>query len=113
MKDRLEEPLYPEKEVKRILYMILSGLNHIHNNNVVHRDLKPENCILDKDFNIRIIDFGMSKPVSKVEYGKLMIGTQAFMAPELFDMDFDNRAYKCPIDVWAAGIMMYQLLCGE
>ena len=43
--------------------MILGGLHHMHSNNVVHRDLKPENCLLDKNGQVRIIDFGLSKMV--------------------------------------------------
>ena len=65
MKDKPDEALFPELEVKRIMFMLLNGLNHIHTNSVVHRDMKPQNCILDKTLNLRIIDFGMAKNVQK------------------------------------------------
>ena len=43
------------------MYMLVRGLCHIHENGIVHRDLKTENCLIDEDFNLRIIDFGLAK----------------------------------------------------
>ena len=113
MKDRPDELLFPESEVRRMLFMILSGLSHIHNNKVVHRVLKPQNIMIDKNLNMKIIDFGMAKEIKKNSNIKMMIGSMAYMAPELFDLEGADLAYKEPIDVWAAGIIMYLLLCGE
>lgn len=42
-----KESLFPEEEIRRIMYMLMSGLHHIHSNRVIHRDLKPENVIID------------------------------------------------------------------
>mmetsp|Transcript_23301 Transcript_23301/g.27347 ORF Transcript_23301/g.27347 Transcript_23301/m.27347 type:complete len:95 (-) Transcript_23301:38-322(-) len=63
------ETLFPEEEVCRIMHMIMAGLHHIHVNNVVHRDLKPQNCMIDKNMQLRIIDFGLSKSVQRTEEG--------------------------------------------
>lgn len=49
MKDRLEDTLFPEAKVCKLMRMLLSGLHHIHGNNVVHRDLKAENCMIDNN----------------------------------------------------------------
>ena len=64
MEDKPDEPLFPEKEVMNMMHMILSGLNHIHMNGIVHRDLNAQNCILDKDFNLKIIELGCAMNVS-------------------------------------------------
>ena len=61
------DSLFPEDEIRQIMFMILGGLHHIHMNNVVHRDLKPENCLIDSKFQLRIIDFGLSKLSSTKE----------------------------------------------
>lgn len=45
--------------------MLLTGLHHIHSNNVVHRDLKAENCLIDAQKKLKIIDFGLSKMVTR------------------------------------------------
>ena len=52
------QPLIPETEVARIMYMLVSGVLHIHASNVIHRDLKPENCLIDKFHKIKIINYG-------------------------------------------------------
>ena len=93
--------------------MLLSGLHHIHVNNVVHRDLKPENCLLDSNDQLRIIDFGLSKMASHEEVGQLLLGTPYFMAPEVYTMEGRTEAYKQPLDCWSAGVLMYLLISGE
>ena len=55
------EPLLLEAEVCRLMYMMLRGIQHIHENGIVHRDLKPDNCLVDKNLQLKIIDFGLSR----------------------------------------------------
>ena len=57
--------LFSIEEVRSVMLMLLTGLHHIHSNNVVHRDLKAENCLIDQRMNLRIIDFGLSKMVAR------------------------------------------------
>lgn len=80
------EPLFQEEELCRIMRMILGGLHHMHSNNVVHRDLKPENCLLDKNGEVRIIDFGLSKMVQRKDEGQFMMGTPYYVAPEVHEL---------------------------
>ena len=53
-------PLLPVEDVRKLMRMVLSGVSHMHSNGIVHRDLKPGNCLLDKDFQLNIIDFGLA-----------------------------------------------------
>lgn len=89
------------------MYMMLNGLHHIHSNRVVHRDLKPENCLIDQDFRLKIIDFGLSKRTSKREHGNVMMGTPDYLAPEIYAKNGAVDVYKPPVDCWAAGIIMF------
>jgi len=93
--------------------MILGGLHHIHSNKVIHRDLKPENCIIDKDYRLKIIDFGLSKIASKREHGGILLGTLEYVAPEVHKLRGANDAYEAPVDCWAAGVIMFLLISGE
>ena len=87
--------------------MLIKGLCHIHQNGIVHRDLKTENCLIDNSFNLRIIDFGLAKVSSKRNLQKQITGTMFYMAPEIFESEGDDKVYKEPVDMWAAGIIMF------
>ena len=80
------DSLFPEEEIRQIMFMILGGLHHIHMNGVVHRDLKPENCLIDSEFRLRIIDFGLSKTASSREFGNMLLGTPHYLGPEVFQL---------------------------
>ena len=95
------------------MLMIMTGLHHIHTNNVVHRDLKAENCLLDKNLQLRIIDFGLSKMVQHEEGGQFLLGTPYYMAPEVYEMQGRNEAYRQPLDCWSAGILMFYMISGD
>ncbi len=96
-----------------MMRMLMSGIHHIHSNNVVHRDLKAENCLIDKNKQLRIIDFGLSKMAHSNQDGQLLLGTPYYIAPEVHNLRGDNEAYKQPLDCWSAGILMYNLISGE
>ena len=106
------KPILPEDEVRQVMHMLVKGLCHIHENGIVHRDLKTENCLIDQDFNLRIIDFGLAKVASHREFGQQMVGTMRYMAPEIFESRGADKAYKEPLDMWSAGVIMYQLFGG-
>jgi serine/threonine protein kinase len=62
------------------------GIDHCHKQGVTHRDLKPENIMLDLDYNLKIIDFGLAAPVQGRDgsgYLKTALGTYGYMAPEI------------------------------
>lgn len=49
-----------ERAAGRIFYQILNSVEYLHRLNIAHRDLKPENILLDTDYNVKLIDFGLS-----------------------------------------------------
>ena len=107
------QPILVEEEVRQIMYMLFKGLSHIHENGIVHRDLKTENCLLNDDLNLRIIDFGLAKVADNREFGKSLIGTMLYMAPEVFESKGNDNSYKAPVDMWSAGIIMFELFSGR
>ena len=85
-----DKPLLPVDDVRKIMKMILSGVSHIHANRIVHRDLKPGNIVFynqNGKLNLKIIDFGCALELNKVKSSDrgILIGTPAFMAPEIFE----------------------------
>jgi len=93
-----------------ILEAVLSGLAAAHKAGIVHRDLKPENVLLADDGRIKIGDFGLARAASaNTATGAALLGTIAYLSPELVTRGVaDARS-----DIYAVGIMMYEMLAGE
>lgn len=90
---------------------IISGLAYCHTKGVAHRDVKPENVgISDCGSQVKLLDFGSAAPIGSVCND--MAGTMPFMAPEILAAE-DRAPYdpsRC--DVWSAGVVLLEMLCG-
>lgn len=84
---------------------ILSGLAHLHSKKVIHRDLKPDNILLQGEIP-RIADFGIAR-ILKESHSSQIAGTPSYMAPEGFKGIRSEQT-----DIWAAGVIFYQLITG-
>ncbi|PZU48277.1 MAG: Stk1 family PASTA domain-containing Ser/Thr kinase [Microbacterium sp.] len=93
-----------------IMDAVLSGLAAAHRAGIVHRDVKPENVLLAEDGRIKIGDFGLARATSaNTASGQMLMGTIAYLAPELVTRGTaDARS-----DIYALGIMLYEMLVGE
>ena len=114
-KKQKEGKLYTEKEAAIIFKQLIEAIEYIHEIGVIHRDLKPENILFSTKYEnspIKIIDFGISKNLSKLDPNKKIklsskVGTVYYMSPEII-----KGSYTELCDVWACGIILYILLCG-
>ncbi len=93
-----------------IMDAVLSGLAAAHRAGIVHRDVKPENVLLAEDGRIKIGDFGLARATTaNTATGQMLLGTIAYLAPELVTRGTaDARS-----DIYALGIMLYEMLVGE
>jgi serine/threonine protein kinase/beta-lactam-binding protein with PASTA domain len=99
------------REALDILEGVLAGLAAAHAAGIAHRDVKPENVLLGGTHSIKVADFGLARLLSEATHTKsgLLIGTAAYLAPEqVAGGRTDFRA-----DVYAAGIMLFELLTGR
>ncbi|MEQ6901187.1 Stk1 family PASTA domain-containing Ser/Thr kinase [Nocardioides sp. YIM 152588] len=106
-----EAPMAPEKALA-LLEPVLAALAAAHRAGLIHRDVKPENVLIANDGRVKVADFGLAKAVSAdtqhTATQGVLIGTVSYLAPELVvDGLADARA-----DVYAAGVMLYELLTG-
>jgi serine/threonine protein kinase len=103
--------LLPEPVVLRIVARVAEALAYAHQQGVVHRDVKPANVMVDlPTHQVKVTDFGIARctDAARTRTG-LTIGTPAFMAPEQLAGDAPDAAS----DLYALGVMLFQLLTGR
>jgi serine/threonine-protein kinase len=109
-------PIAPWRAVV-IIRQVLEALRYLHRRNIVHRDLKPQNVMLvssssGADF-VKVLDFGMAKIVAgerrDITVQGFIVGTASVMAPE----QIRQRPVDGRTDIYAAGIMLYEMLVGH
>ena len=107
-----EHKHFSEKETKFYLAEIFSVLQYLHSHNIIYRDLKAENIIIDSDGHIKLIDFGISKILSKKTLHRTnsFKGTFEYIPPEAINQ---NASYSFGFDWWSFGVLMYKMLTGK
>lgn len=112
---RKESPMSPTRALG-LLEPVVSALAAAHRAGLVHRDVKPENVLIADEAHggrVKVADFGLAKAVSAdtqhTATGGVLIGTVSYLAPELV---VDGRA-DARADVYAAGVVLYELLTGR
>ncbi|MET3905043.1 Stk1 family PASTA domain-containing Ser/Thr kinase [Paenarthrobacter sp. 4246] len=88
---------------------VIEGLAAAHGSGLIHRDIKPENVLIADDGRIKVGDFGLARAVSANTSTGALIGTVAYLAPELVL----GQAADARSDIYSAGIMLYEMLTGK
>jgi len=94
-----------------ITKQVCEGLEEAHKHGVVHRDLKPGNIMIDREGNVRIMDFGIARSLKTkgLTGAGMMIGTPEYMSPEQAEAkEIDQRS-----DIYSLGVIMYEMLTGR
>mmetsp|Transcript_17071 Transcript_17071/g.48586 ORF Transcript_17071/g.48586 Transcript_17071/m.48586 type:complete len:502 (-) Transcript_17071:130-1635(-) len=101
-----------EEEARQFFKQIVRAVHYVHSKKIIHRDLKLENILLDANNRCKIVDFGLSDYVSSKEATVTDAGTEAYLAPEVFNGSSGaSDPYK--IDVWSLGVILYALVHGK
>ena len=99
----------PEEIIWKTFTQILKALHVIHNNKsgtIIHRDIKPSNIFLDKNNNIKLGDFGLSRILSQESsFAYSHVGTPYYMSPE----QIDETKYNEKSDIWSFGCCLYEM----
>uniref|UniRef100_A0A671VAM5 Serine/threonine-protein kinase DCLK2 n=1 Tax=Sparus aurata TaxID=8175 RepID=A0A671VAM5_SPAAU len=101
---------YTERDASCMLFNLASAIKYLHSLNIVHRDIKPENLLVyehtDGSRSLKLGDFGLATVVNGPLY--TVCGTPTYVAPEIVA----ESGYGLKVDIWAAGVITYILLCG-
>ncbi|KAL0276474.1 UNVERIFIED_CONTAM: hypothetical protein PYX00_004039 [Menopon gallinae] len=102
---------FPEDESRLMIKHLAQALEYLHTRHIVHRDIKPENLLVRTDENmkvksLKIGDFGLAQKVTEPLY--IVCGSPSYVAPEILS----ETGYGVKVDIWAAGVLLYILLCG-
>ena len=101
----------PIRKSISIAKQICEGLDEAHRLGVVHRDLKSNNIMIDKEGNVRIMDFGIARSLEAngITGAGVMIGTPEYMSPEQVEgKEVDQRS-----DIYSLGVILYEMLTGR
>jgi eukaryotic-like serine/threonine-protein kinase len=98
------------REALDIIGGVLTGLAAAHQAGIVHRDVKPENVLLGDGNTIKVADFGLARAASRASHTRtgMIIGTAAYLAPEQVSRSVSDAR----TDVYAAGVMLFEMLTG-
>ncbi|XP_011474963.2 serine/threonine-protein kinase DCLK2 isoform X1 [Oryzias latipes] len=101
---------YTERDASMMVCNLAGALKYLHSMNIVHRDIKPENLLVyehhDGTKSLKLGDFGLATVVEGPLY--TVCGTPTYVAPEIIA----ETGYGLKVDIWAAGVITYILLCG-
>ncbi|KAJ3606579.1 hypothetical protein NHX12_026100 [Muraenolepis orangiensis] len=106
-----ERSRLPERLTKFLVTQILVALRHLHFNNVVHCDLKPENVLLASAGpfpQVKLCDFGFARIIGEKSFRRSVVGTPAYLAPEVLR----SKGYNRSLDMWSVGVIVYVSLSG-
>uniref|UniRef100_A0A3B5QVI8 Serine/threonine-protein kinase DCLK2 n=1 Tax=Xiphophorus maculatus TaxID=8083 RepID=A0A3B5QVI8_XIPMA len=101
---------YSERDASAMVFNLAGAIKYLHRMNIVHRDIKPENLLVceypDGTKSLKLGDFGLATVVEGPLY--TVCGTPTYVAPEIIA----ETGYGLKVDIWAAGVIAYILLCG-
>ncbi|KAG2494941.1 hypothetical protein HYH03_006876 [Edaphochlamys debaryana] len=118
---RLGGRMQPDQVAELVMKPFLDALSYLHSKGICHRDIKPENILFTQNWRLLLADFGVSINLHQ-ERAVTRAGTEGYMAPEVERCPLkadpqdnkDNRelAYSTAVDIWAVGVLAYELMVG-
>ncbi|KAL7987510.1 hypothetical protein Chor_006429 [Crotalus horridus] len=111
--DKMRFPTKQESQLRNevAILQILVALRNLHFKNIVHCDLKPENVLLasaEPFPQVKLCDFGFARIIGEKSFRRSVVGTPAYLAPEVLR----SKGYNRSLDMWSVGVIIYVSLSG-
>ena len=101
----------PEHLARLIFIELVMAVAYLHQEKgVAHRDIKAENVLLDRNNNVRLIDFGLSQMTGAVDLTSSVCGSTAYLSPELF---MGIKKFAKESDIWSLGVVLFAVCAGR
>lgn len=112
LKHLLKVKRFPEELVRVYSAEVAAALGYLHRQGYLYRDLKPENVLVASDGHLKLSDFGLSRPIQRVDDTPCHenVASPHYKAPELVENDPDHGT---AVDWWALGVFIYELTAGR
>ena len=98
------------KIIKTLIYQLCKAVSYLHNEKIIHRDIKPENLLINKNYDLKLCDFGFARYINFSSKLTDYVATRWYRAPELLLTQGD---YNNEIDFWSIGCIMGELVDGN
>lgn len=114
LKTRMESRRnWPPEEAATLVAAVADALAQAHQLNIVHRDVKPQNIVIADDGTVKLLDFGVARArgagMQTLTKTGMILGTPEYMSPE----QYEGKKVEPASDIYALGVILYQLLTGE
>ena len=100
---------YSLTDLKYIIKNILQAIEFLHSKGIIYRDLNPGNILISDEKNVKLVDFGLTKPDEQIPHSPL-IGSKSYFAPEII---IHSSSYNKSCDLWSVGCIICSMLIGN
>ena len=94
--------------IKKLIIQTIEIIKYLHSLNIIYRDIKPENILLDKDYNVKLCDYGWATYFTPGKFLTVYCGTPEYVSPEMLK----KYPYNEKIDIWGIGVLIFELVFG-
>lgn len=111
LRQHMDQRPLPMEEALGILEQVAEGLDAVHAQGILHRDIRPSNIMLLRDGRVKLVDFGLARQPGDTTVTLMgqLVGEPAYMSPE----QLRNKPASPETDIWALGVLLYEMLAGE